>query len=205
MKRVLLSALAIAICATTINFATAQGRTAPAGPTKIGLIDMAKVFKDYDKFKALRENLKAEIQRSDSKAKQLNERVQSLATQMKEMKPGGPGYAQLEKQLLTAQGELAAYAKGEQRDLMRKESQIYKQIYIEVTQAVAKYAQIKGYTLVIRFSPKGAEQSETPQAIVDSMNRQVIYHRPNDDITDNVLYFLNNQYKSTRAPARPRQ
>lgn len=205
MKRVLLSALAIAVCATTINFATAQTRTAPAGPAKIGLIDMAKVFKDYEKFKAMRESLKAQIQRSDAKAKQLNERVQNLATQMKEMKPGSATYAQLEKQLLTAQGELAAYAKGEQRELMRKESQIYKQVYIEVTQAVKTYAGIKGYTLVLRFSPKGAEESDTPQAIVDSMNRQVVYHRPNDDITRNVLFYLNSQYKNAKAPSRPRQ
>lgn len=198
MKRVLLSALTIAICATTV--VTAQTTTAPT-PAKVGLIDMAKVFQDYDKFKALRENLKVKIERSDAKAKQLAGAVTNLQTQMKDLKPGGPKYAQLEKALLNARGDFEAFRAGEQRELMRQESAIYKQIYVEVTRAVAAYAQYKKYTLVIRFSPKGAEDSETPQQIVDSMNRQVVYHRQDDDITQPVLNYLNRNYKKTAGGA----
>ncbi len=203
MKRVLLSALTIAICATTINVAAAQQQpTASSGPAKIGLIDMAKVFQDYKKFKDMRDSLKVEIERSDAKAKELAGKVTSIQTQMKDLKPGSPNYAKMEKALLNARGAFEAYRAGEQRELMRKESQIYKKIYVEVTQAVAAYAKHANYTLVIRFSPKGAEESETPQSIVDSMNRQVVYHRPNDDITQPVLNFLNRQYGRTSAAPR---
>ncbi len=204
MKRVLLSALTIAICATTINVASAQQQPAAAasGPAKIGLIDMAKVFQDYQKFKDMREKLKTEIERSDARAKQLAGAVTNVQNQMKDLKQGSPKYSQLEKQLLQARGDFEAFRAGEQRELMRKESAIYKAIYVEVTGAVAAYASYQKYTLVIRFSPKGAEESETPQQIVDSMNRQVVYHRPNDDITQPVLNYLNRKYQKTAAAPR---
>ena len=198
MKRVLLSALTIAVCATTVVSAqTSTQKTPPPTPAKVGLIDMAKVFQDYTKFKDLREQLKTEIERSDAKAKQLAAAVTNLQTQMKDLKPGSPKYAQLEKALLNARGDFEAYRAGEQRELMRKESAIYKQIYVEVTGAVKKYAEWRKLTLVIRFSPKGADQAETPQSIVDSMNRQVVYHRPDDDITQSVLNYLNRSYSTT--------
>lgn len=200
MKRVLLSALTVAVCLATTNDVLAQNTSAPpAGPAKIGLIDMAKVFQDYQKFKDLREQLKTEIERSDARAKQLANAVTTIQTKMKDLKPGSPAYAQMEKELLNARGAFEAFRAGEQRDLMRKESQIYKEIYVEVTKAVAAYANYQKYTLVIRFSPKGAEASETPQQIVDSMNRQVVYHRPNDDITQPVLNYLNRSYSKTAA------
>ncbi|MFK7820065.1 MAG: OmpH family outer membrane protein [Planctomycetaceae bacterium] len=195
VKNVLLSALTVAVCATTVNVASAQQTpTAPSGPAKIGLIDMAKVFQDYQKFKDLRESLKTEIERSDATAKQLAKKVTDLQAQMKGLKADSPKYAQMEKALLGAKGDFDAFRAGEQRDLMRKESQIYKQVYVEVTKAVAAYASYKKYTLVIRFSPKGAEEADSPQGIVDSMNRQVVYHRPDDDITGAVLNYLNRKY-----------
>lgn len=202
MKRVLLSALTIAVCATTINVASAQQQLSSAGPAKIGLIDMAKVFQDYQKFKDLRENLKTKIEASDAKAKQLATAVTNIQNQMKDIKPGSPQYGQYEKALLSARGDFEAFRAGEQRDLMRQESAIYKQIYVEVTEAVRLYANVKKYSLVLRFSPKGAEESETPQQIVDSMNRQVVYHRPDDDITQNVLGYLNRQYQKTASAPR---
>ncbi len=209
MKRVLLTALSIAIFASTINVASAQTSPAASGPAKVGLIDMAKVFQEYQKFKDLREQLKAEIERSDAKAKQLATQVNNIQAQMKDLKPDSPKYAEMEKLLLNARGSFEAYRAGEQRELMRRESQIYKEIYVEVTQAVAKYAGLQQYTLVIRFSPKGADAAENPQQIVDSMNRQVVYHRPSDDITQPVLNYLNRMYarttstQGTRSSAAP--
>ncbi len=57
--------LAVAtICGLYAEPAAAQGT--PSTPHKIALIDMAHVFKEYEKFKALSDALRAEVESSDA-------------------------------------------------------------------------------------------------------------------------------------------
>ena len=73
VKKLIAGAVTIAVLATL--FVTSepihgqQSVGASAGPHKIGLIDMAEVFKEYEKFKTLRESLQTEIEKSESVAK----------------------------------------------------------------------------------------------------------------------------------------
>ena len=59
---------------------------ASEAPHKIGLIDMGRVFKEYKKFDALREDWKAELQTNEESAKQLAAKVQAVVEQMKTYK-----------------------------------------------------------------------------------------------------------------------
>ena len=66
----------------TVTPAAAQAEA----PHKIGLIDMGRVFKEYKKFDALREDWKAELQTNEESAKQLAAKVQAVVEQMKTYK-----------------------------------------------------------------------------------------------------------------------
>ena len=201
MKISVMSLVAAAIVAGTIGYGThLQAEKPPASrqmPHQVGLIDMAHVFQEYEKFKVLREDLKAEIERTDAEARQMLEKVTTVQTKLKEFKQGSPDYVRLEKQLLDGKSQYDAFRAGAQRDLMRKESQIYKQVYLEVSDAVQQYAKIYKYTLIMRFSRKTVDDSTTPPEIVQGMNKQVVYFRGDDDITDKVLRYLNAQYART--------
>ena len=70
MKKLIVSTLTVAIFATLSLSAQAQSGTAKKSlQHKVGLIDMAHVFKEYKKFNSLREGLKGEIATSDTEAK----------------------------------------------------------------------------------------------------------------------------------------
>ncbi|MGH7198983.1 MAG: OmpH family outer membrane protein, partial [Planctomycetaceae bacterium] len=170
---------------------------------KIGLIDMAHVFKNYKKFEVLREGLKAEIEQSDAKAKQMAADAQALQKEMQSYKEGSPDYIAAEKKLAGLAADFEAYRQVQQKEFLRKESQIYRTIYLEVTDAVDKYAQYYKYTLILRFDRSGLEEAQTPQDLLQRMNREVIYHRGENDITLSVLDYLNRKYTQTaeRAPA----
>ena len=198
MKHLLISALTVAILGSVAGVNTASAQAKPADPAhKVGLIDMGHVFQEYAKFKKLREGLQSEIQKSDAQAKQYLDKSQNLQKKIKTFQQGSTQYAQIEKQLLEVKAQFEAFRAGAQRDLMRKESQIYKQCYVDVSKAVGEYAKYYNYTLIMRFNRKDVTESEAPGEIVNSMNRQVIWHRPKDDITDSVLNYLNKQYGQT--------
>ena len=198
MKRILVSAVAVAILVGYLGKTWSQNATAksPAKtiPHKIGLIDMAKVFKEYEKFGTLRADLKADIQDSDREAKAMALQSQQLREQMKMLKPGTSNFIDLEKQLTDLTSKFEAFRKNAQRDFLRKEAQIYRTIYLEVAAVVRQAAEAWNYTLIIRFNSEDLDGTD-PQKLIQGLNRQVVYHRTDDDITDSVLDYLNRKYE----------
>ena len=49
----------------------------------------------------------------------------------------------------------------------------------------------------MRFNREELEAAGDPQKIIQGMNRQVVWHRPQDDLTDPILNYLNNEYSKT--------
>jgi outer membrane protein len=175
-------------------------------PHKVGLIDMAHVFKEYGKFKALSDALKKEVEATDNEAKGKVELLQKLQAQLTsgQIAEGSADYSALEEQLVAKSTELEAFRKMKQREFLRKEADIYKTVYLEVQDAVQQYAEYFDYTLIMRFSRDKVEGAENPQEIIQSMNRPVVYHRNQFDVTDPILKYLNETYtKSAARPAAP--
>ena len=205
MKKIIVGAMAVAMLASLFVVSeTIQGQDAKtsAGPHQVGLIDMAEVFQDYEKFKALREALQAEVERSSAEAQAKLEQMKQLQGQAAQLKQDSPDFQAIEKQLLTMKADLESFRQVQQRDFLRKESEIYKQVYMEVQDAVNKYAEYKNLTLIMRFNRSKVEEAENPQEVIQSMNRQVVYHRTSDDITDAVLGYLNREYTKQASAAR---
>lgn len=214
MKQALLSAAAVAVLSGVLAFpATALGQTArPAAggaaaaaklPHQVGLIDMAYVFKNYKKFDELRLDLKSEIEGGEAKMKVMVEEIQQIQATMKTFVEGSDKFTAAEKMLAGKSAEAEAFRRSMQRDFLKKESQIYHTVYLEVSDAVKRYAEHFQYTLVIRFTREDLN-TENPQELIQGMNRQVVYHRGDDDITLSVVEFLNRNYeKSSGGAGRP--
>ncbi len=167
---------------------------------------MAHVFKNYDKFKSLTEDMKADAKKAQSDAEAMVEEMKKVQAAMQGLQEGSADYAKNEEKILGMQSKLEAFRKVQQREFLRKEAEIYKTVYMEVQEAVQKYAKYYQYTLIIRFNRQSVDAAENPQEIITSMNRQVVYYRENDDLTDPILEFLNGEYKKNSvnepAPAR---
>lgn len=160
----------------------------------IALIDMAEVFKNYKKFEAMRETLKTEITASEEEMKKEITALQDLNARLQKLEESSPEYARVEKELASKAAELEGKRKVKQREFLRKESTIYKAIYMEATEAVSKYADYYKYTLVLRFNRTDLTENDDAKKVIDGMNKQVVYYRPEHDITDAVLKYLNDRY-----------
>lgn len=209
MKKFMQSASAVAILAGCLALGTPgwsqSGKPAKAPvdethPHRVGLIDMAHVFKHYKKFESLREDLKAQIADSETQAKQMAEEIKSVQAQMKEHKEGSPEFAAKEQQLAKMTAEFETFRRSTQREILKEESAIYHTVYMEVADAVRRYSNHYGYTLVLRFNREDLNP-EDPQGLIQGMNRQVVFHRPEDDMTDSVLDYLNKKFADGQTKA----
>ncbi|MBX3441192.1 MAG: OmpH family outer membrane protein [Planctomyces sp.] len=177
----------------------------PASPHQVGLIDMAYVFKNYDKFKASTEQLQADIKAADDQAKAMVEGMKQLQERLGSLQKGSPDHKKAEEAIITAQTKLETFRKTSQLDFLRREADVYKTVYLEVQKTVEQYARAYNYTLIMRFNRAPVEDADNPQEIIQSMNRQVVFYRGEDDLTDPILKYLNEKFTTggTRA-AQPR-
>ena len=191
----------ITLTGITIQAWSQQQRMTPAA-SRIALVDMAYIFKNYDKFKNLREDLNTEFKASEEKAKGMALQIQNLTKQLEspQIKEGGPAYVQKEKELIQLRSEFEAYRKNAQREFVKKESEIYKTVYLEVTDMVAAYAKHKNFTMVLRFDSTLLDKANgDPKVILSKMNQQVVYFQNSNDITQDVLKYLKQRYQGQTA------
>jgi Skp family chaperone for outer membrane proteins len=217
VKRILVSLAAVAVLSGVSSFpGTAWGQAtggkpnpAPqAQPHKVGLIDMAFIFNNYKKFETLREDLRAEIMQSDQRAQQMAQQLEQIKAELQsgQFKPESQDYRDREKRFDSLTAEFNHFRRNAQREFLTKESNIYKTVYQEVTDAVKLYARYHRYTLIIRFNREGLDSSAEPADVHRSINSQVVFFNPDDDCTTQVLEYLNNKYNqppTADIPDRP--
>jgi len=205
VKRIIVSATAIALLAGVLSV-TRDAWSEPGDgakesqadkPHKVGLIDMAYVFKKYRKFEVLREDLKVKINKSEDDAKAMQAEMQDMQKKMKEFAEGTPDFTKIEKELVQRMASFEGFKRQMSREFLKEESQIYLLIYTEVSNAVEAFSKKYDYTLVMRFN-KDELESENPQQMLQNMNRQVVYHRDEDDITQRILDFLNKRFDKSQ-------
>lgn len=160
---------------------------------QVGLIDMAYVFKNSRKFLSLTESLQQEIEKTDNDAKVIVDRIRQLQAQHAESTPAAQ--APLEQQIASAKAELETFKRVAQQSFLRKEADIYKTVYLEVEEAVRRYAIYYKYTLVLRFDRNGLQANDSPHDVMNGMNRQVVHYESHDDMTEPVLKFLNSEWE----------
>ena len=189
----------VACAGMTVAPGVTSAQDTKAQAHQVGLIDMAHVFKNYDKFKEQTESLQAEAEAAQAKANAMIEQMKQLQGQLAGLQAGSPDHSKIEAQMIELQTRLQTFRQVEQRDIVRKQAEVYKSIYMEVQTAVRQYAQYYNYTLIMRFNRQEVAETTNPQEIIQSMNRPVVYYQQQDDLTDPILQFLNESHKKAKS------
>lgn len=179
---------------------TAAAAAQAEPPHKVALIDMGRVFKEYKKIEVLKEDWKSEFSVNEEQAKKLTAQVQQVIEQMKEFKQGTTEYIKLEKQQTDLAAKLGAFKQTAQRELLRKEAELLKTVYLETMDVVELFADKFGYTLVMRFNSDTFEGEDMSKMQL-VMNRVIVYHKAEDDLTDGVIKFLNRRFDAGQPKA----
>jgi outer membrane protein len=205
-----LSAAAALTAAGALHVAWGQGSTAPKPPVahKVGLIDMAHLFNKYKKFENLREDLRGEIEEKDEELKQSVTQIRQIQEEMKQFNPESKDFVQREEKIAQLSARAQTNKNALQRKFFQDEARMYRTVYLEVSELVKKYAEYNKYTLILRFTSDELGDNDDPQKVMAALQRQVVYYRPEDDITNEVLDYLNKKYESSvggqaQAPRQP--
>jgi outer membrane protein len=182
-----------------------QGSRSAPPPGGIALVDVAYVFKNYNKFNGNYELMKKDVKQREQEIVELQEELKKLVQQKSTFTPDSPNYKQLDQKLAQKKAELELLAANSRDEFTRKEASLYHQTYQEVEAVIQQYADRNGIMLVLRASRDDESKSSNPQEVIKEVSQQVVYSAPGMDITDQVLALLNAKSPTIAAPKDKQQ
>lgn len=203
-------AVALVVAVYTGSRLTAQTGTPaparPAGGTRIALLNLRFVIKNYKKYLSFMDDMKRQDQRYVElvKGKQAEkEKLQVAASK----EPDGPKREQFEADLRRVQREMEDLAAKARRDMARQGNEEMVKVYKEIRDAAYRYAQQNNFDLVLHFEGAAdAKEVDSPLLIQKNFNAGgccPMYWNGSLDISGPVLGALNAAWTSHQ-PATPK-
>lgn len=200
----LLIAFAAALVAT-LAWRAGANSAAGAGKTPVvGRVDMQKIMTELEEIKerqkeftAFRDKLRGDVQALDKKVADAQEALKLLAEGTPEFDAKRDELERLTSQLRT-EGEFAA------QQVDRKKGAIYAAIFRKVTEAGPRFAKQSGIDLLltddsVSEAPRAGTEAQITAVIV---NRRVLHASESLDVTNDLLRFLDNEYRLAGGGAR---
>jgi Skp family chaperone for outer membrane proteins len=204
MRRASLATAALVLgLVTAVAAPTAHAQPAAAGPqpTKLGVVNMQKVFEQLQEAKDLRATLEAKKQEFNSLGQARQSELNSLKQQLANgPKPDSQQYddlaQQIEQKAVTYDNELKLKQLTMTRDLGHQ----LKALFDKIEVSVGDVAKQKGLDLVlteIRPEFPSNMREMTPEQIQNLIgSRNILYKSDKIDITSEVVTALDAKYKS---------
>ncbi|MGI9515426.1 MAG: OmpH family outer membrane protein [Pirellulaceae bacterium] len=151
----------------------------------VAVLDVAKVFEANALFNQRMDAIKAEAEQFKAQMEAEQQRLQQMAEQGKDYKPGSPELKQLEADVEAQAAQMRTKARQTNTDMLNREARIYYDTYTQMQQVVGGMSDQFGISLVIRFDSKSIDP-ENRGEVIQGVNRNVVYQK-NLDLTTMVI------------------
>ena len=167
--------------------AVAQQRTAAP---QVAIIDLAYIFNNHVRFKALSDELRRDVEAAESELKNNKTSLQKMADQLESFNRNSPEYRQLEEDITKRGADLQVQVQLQKKSFFEQEAKIYYTVYQEIMEQVKYHADKHGIVLVMRFNGDPLDEND-PQGIQKELNKAVLYYNKVIDITPIILDAVN--------------
>lgn len=179
--------------------------TAAAQPrTRVALINLGQIIKNYQKFKNFEEQLKNDTQWYQKEIDKRKVQMQQLTTDSAKMTDTAQR-EQAERQMKTLQREVQDYTEDAKTKLSKREFDALVQTYREIQDAVGRYAKANDVELVMEYNDAIGNDVFSPPFFSRKLTNNAcvpMYAAPGMDITGVVVEMLNRSMAAT-TPAAP--
>lgn len=170
--------LGLMVLAMNVNSANAQ--------TKVAVVDIGLVFKNHPSFSQNLESLKKEADGFKEETRQMQAKLMEKAGVLKNYQPDSAEFRQAETSLAQESAALEVQQRNKLRGLMEREAKLHHDTYIQIKSAISKFCEERGIQLVIRHDSAKMDPNQ-PATIMQKVNSKIVFHRPNNEITQQIV------------------
>lgn len=199
-------ALGCAIYTSNQLWAQAPAGTTMSQPkTRIGLLNLTYVIKNYNKFKTFQEELKRTVDPYQAKDSALKAEGEKLAKDAQGANATAEKREQVERKLKDLQRAIEDNKNDAQKVVVKKQEDQLKILYMDVRGVVDRYAQAHGYEMVLHYNDAVTQDEYwSPANIARKMQAGALmpmYIGNGLDISANIVSTLNGSLGGAAAPA----
>lgn len=212
MKRKIGILAGLAILGTALYVGNHLSAQQPApqqpAPTRIGVINLVEVMKNYKKAQNMEGELRRLQQEWENKLKPFRDQMNALRTKYSNPGASAAEKEQIEKEVRKLQIDGSVMEEDAKKDLMKKSGEVYKQLYREVDDAVGRFAGSNGYAVIFcyndavtpdeKFAPGNVTRKLSLPAAAMPM-----YVGGGVDVSNIIWNNLNAMYPAAGAPPGP--
>jgi outer membrane protein len=171
----------------------------PPAPATVGSVDIAAIFKGYDKVKVNSEEFKAAVMSKKGELMKFMSEAQQESEMLAKMTPGSVDFKKHEDRITQLKAQHEASREQYEREFTMREAEMLATLYKEIQAMVGRIAQFKGLGYIVRVS-NDPITGANPNSAMMAIERTVVYADPRNDITNDVIYTLNLAYKAAGGP-----
>lgn len=164
-------------------------------PALVGWVDMAAVFKGYEKVKVQSEEFKAAVGVKQKELMKYTSDAQQETEMLSKMTPGSVDFKKHEDKITQLKAQYEAGREQAEREFSLREAEMLSTLYKDISAMVGRVAQYRGFTFVVRVN-NDPITGANPNAAMMAIERDVIYADPTLEITKDVVFNLNREYKA---------
>ncbi|HTU90963.1 MAG TPA: OmpH family outer membrane protein [Gemmataceae bacterium] len=187
-----------------------QAAATPAAPlrTRIAILNLTYVIKNYEKYKHFQEEIKGIVEPFQKKDVELRQKLENLRKEAGNVPRGQSAQGEeLEKQARDIQRQLEDNGAEIKLKLGKRSDDEMKIVYMDVIEAAQRYAASHDFDLVLHYNDAVTEQDYvSAQNIARKLNTGALmplYFQRNMDISMDVVKMLNYNLSATSAPGTP--
>lgn len=173
-----------------------EGAPPKSKSLKIGFVNLEQIFREYKKVKVMEQDLNRKMEAELAQLKELEEEAKNLRKELDIFRPGSEVYVQKREEL----AEIVFQIKHKKdraeyffREDMRRGTE---ETYLDILKEVERYADKKGYSMVLRVSdPEFAESLSEDALRMQISTKNVLFWSEEDDITKTIIKRMNDRYE----------
>jgi Skp family chaperone for outer membrane proteins len=176
----------------------AQPPSPAAGPTKVAVCDVVKVFNNYNRAKDLTANLNEKRETVKAEAEKRLQAINTIGMEIEELIQGSKEYERRFNDVQRLTIERTAWLQYQEALVMRDHHRLTKEMYEEIIKMVGLIAREQGVQIVLSRMGEDLQSENTPQLLQQIERRKVLYATDSVDLTDTVLKRLNEAYRASK-------
>jgi len=157
--------------------------------TSVAVIDIAYIFKNHVRFNKQMNDMKGDIEAFDASIRTDQQNFAKKREALQTFNPSSPEYKKAEEELARMKSDLDIKVAVKRREFLELEAKVYYNIYREIEDSVAMFAQRNRIGLVLRYT--GDEMKPDDRASVQQGVAKPVVYQDRLDITQHILNQLN--------------
>jgi len=164
--------------------------------TQIAVLDVARVFEEYEMTRDLEEMFDAKRRAAADEAEQRRGSIEQMRRALAAFDPDSDDFARREEDLTRAQIDFEVWSGMTERRLKNDHKKWLQKIYRNAQRTIAQLAEERHLDLVLTYDELTEDAPDSVTLRQQILLQKVIYHSDRIDLTGDVLDRLNQSYRA---------